>query len=121
MLEAHALTTERANAFAPNCSDRLPAPAFGISIGTVSGITRRGPFSRSVSQASSSVHRPPMPVAQSMPRRSGATSGEPASSQASRAAISANCTDGSSRLASCRGRTSSGRTEASAANVTGIW
>ena len=38
------------------------AAAFGMSIGTVIGRTRRGPFSRRVSQASSRVQTPPMPV-----------------------------------------------------------
>ena len=41
-----------------------PGP-FGMSIGTVIGSTRRGPRSRRVSQASSSVQTPPMPVDQS--------------------------------------------------------
>src|SRR5690606_18683088 len=62
---------------------------------------------------------PPMPVAKSMPRRSGATSGSPASAQASSAATSANCVETSRRLAVGRSRIVSGRTDASAANVTG--
>ena len=66
-------------------ADRRRPAAFGMSIGTVIGSTRRGPRSRRVSQASSRVQTPPMPVAQSTPRRSGSTSGEPASAQASRA------------------------------------
>ena len=121
VLEAHALATVRAYARAPKCSERLPAAALGMSIGTVMGMTRRGPFSRSVSHASSSVHTPPMPVAKSTPRRSGSTSGLPASAHASMAATSANCDEGSRRLAIGRSRTVSGRTAACAAKVTGSW
>src|SRR5690606_488817 len=95
------------------------AAAFGMSMGTVMGSTRRGPFSLRVSHASSSLQSPPMPVEYSTPRRSGSTSGEPASAQASREAMSANWLIGSSRLISWRSSTSSGRTFASAAKVTG--
>ena len=38
------------------------AAALGMSMGTVMGSTRRGPFSRKVSHASSRVHSPPIPV-----------------------------------------------------------
>ena len=97
------------------------AGPFGMSMGTVMGSTRRGPRSRSVSYASRSVHTPPMPVAQSIARRSGSTSGAPASCQASRPAMSANWLEGSSRFVSTRSRTSADGTAAWAANVTGSW
>ncbi len=105
VLEAHADATVRAKARALKCSERFPAAAFGMSMGTVIGITRRGPFSRRVSHASSSVQTPPIPVAKSTPRRSGSMSGEPASSQASLAATMASCDEGSSRLATGRSST----------------
>ena len=92
-----------------------------MSIGTLIGMTRRGPFVLSTSHAASVVCSPPMPVAKSTPKRSGSTSGFPASAHASCAATSANCADGSRRLATGRSRTVSGRTVASAAKVTGIW
>ena len=76
-----------------------PGP-LGMSMGTVIGRTRRGPRSRRVSNASRSVHTPPMPVDQSTARRSGSTSGEPASAHASRPAMSANWLDGSRRFVS---------------------
>ena len=79
-----------------------------MSMGTVMGRTRRAPFSASVSQASSVVQMPPMPDDTTAPSRSRSTSGEPASAQASRAAMIAYCADGSIRFISGRGRTSSG-------------
>jgi hypothetical protein len=74
------------------------------------GSTRRPPFSRSVSHASSVVQMPPMPDDTTAPRRSPSTSGAPASAHASRVAISAYCADGSMRLISGRVSTWSGVT-----------
>ncbi len=81
-----------------------------MSMGTVKGRTRAAPFSLIVSQAFSNVHTPPMPDETAAPRRSGSTSGEPASAHASRVATIAIWADGSMRLVSGRDRTSSGRT-----------
>src|SRR5690606_16936702 len=91
-----------------------------MSIGTVMGSTRRAPFSRRVSHASSVVQMPPMPEDTTTPRRSGSSSGEPASAHASRAAITAYWAEGSMRLISGRAMTSSGLTLMVAAKVTGI-
>src|SRR3954451_19818612 len=94
-----------------------------MSIGTVMGRTRRAPPSglvRSFSQASRIVWRPPMPEETTEPSRSPSTSGEPASAQASRAAMIAYCADGSIFFCSGRVRTSPGSTLMLAANSTGI-
>src|SRR5690606_9527270 len=91
-----------------------------MSIGTVMGSTRRAPFSRRVSQASRVVQMPPIPEETTTPSRSGSSSGAPASAQASRAAMIAYCAEGSMRLISGRGRTSSGLTLMVAAKLTGI-
>ena len=83
-----------ARPLAPTYRLMLAAGAFGISIGTESGETRRGPFSLRMSCWSSSVWTPPMPVAIATPRRSGSMSADwsrPESAQASMAATSANC------------------------------
>src|SRR4051794_38244659 len=91
-----------------------------MSIGTVMGSTRRAfPCSRRPSQASRMVRIPPMPEDTTEPRRSPSTSGEPASAQASRAAMIAYCAEGSIRLSSGRGMTSAGSTLMVAANRTG--
>src|SRR4028119_1703014 len=84
--DAQALTGVCTPARAP--SSRLTAAAgpFGISIGTVSGNTRRAPFSFSTSYCVSRVHTPPMPEATTTPSRSPAPSGEPASRPAPPAA-----------------------------------
>ncbi len=119
VLEAHADTSVRANARASRAMLTAAEAAFGMSMGTVIGRTRRGPFSRRVSQASRSVQSPPIPVEYSTPSRSGARSVIAASAQASRAEMSAYCAEGSRRLISWRSSTSSGRTRACAAKVTG--
>ncbi|SIK42112.1 Uncharacterised protein [Mycobacteroides abscessus subsp. abscessus] len=96
------------------------AGPLGMSMGTVSGMTRRGPSSLSVSQASSSVHTPPMPVAHDTAVRSGSVSDRPASSMASRAEMRANWLEGSSRLAWTRlsfSGTTSGSTVAAKSTV----
>ena len=61
--EAQAETAVWAPARAPRSMLTAAAGPLGISIGTVIGRTRRGPLVRRVSQASSSVQTPPMPVA----------------------------------------------------------
>ena len=81
-----------------------------MSMGTVIGRTREAPFSRSVSQLLRRVHTPPIPEETATPRRSGSTSGDPASFHASRAAITAICAEGSMRFVSGRVNTSSGLT-----------
>ena len=65
---------------------RCPAAAFAISIGTMNGDTRFGPFSSSTRCCCSSVWIPPMPVAKITPPRSDTISGVPASVQARDAA-----------------------------------
>ena len=90
-----------------------------MSMGTVIGSMRRAPFSRSVSQPSSVVWMPPMPDETTAPRRSGSTSGAPASAHASRAATIAYCADGSIRLTSGTVSTSAAGTASVAAKVTG--
>jgi hypothetical protein len=96
-----------------------PVEPFGISIGTVYGERRDQPFSLSVSYAASVDPMPPIPLVTATPRRSGSTSGLPASAQASRAATSASCSQRSIRRAWARGRASAGLTAAAAAMRTG--
>ena len=96
------------------------AEEFGMSIGTVMGRTRRAPFSFTVSQAFRMVQTPPMPEDTTTPRRSGSTSGAPASAHASSAAITANWVDGSIRLVSRTGSTSPAGTLRVPAKSTGI-
>src|SRR6516165_7347236 len=62
---------------------------------------------------------PPMPLDTTTPSRSGATSGRPASAQASRAAMMASCSHRSSRRACTRSSTVAGSTAAGAAICTG--
>jgi hypothetical protein len=93
----------------PGAELELDAAAgpFGISIGTVSGKIRRGPFS--LQRVVRDEQRPDAADAgghdDAEPLRS--TSGVPASAQASRAAISAYCPEGSSRRASTLASSSS--------------
>src|SRR5689334_11492169 len=107
---------------APTARPTLADGPFGISIGTVCGETRRTPFSFSTSYWSSRVVTPPMPEAMTVPSRSGSTEGSspalsvnPASAQASLAAIRANCAERSRRRACGRGMTSPGSTAICAA------
>ncbi|SIN13402.1 Uncharacterised protein [Mycobacteroides abscessus subsp. abscessus] len=72
--EAHAETTVCAAARALWFRETAAAAPLGISIGTVIGSTRRGPRSRSVSQLSSRVHTPPIPVPKDTATRSGSSS-----------------------------------------------
>ena len=73
--EAQALTGVCAPARAPSSSETAAAGPLGMSIGTASGKTRRGPFSRRLSHWSSRVQTPPMPEPMATPSRSGSTSG----------------------------------------------
>src|SRR5690625_667743 len=91
-----------------------------MSIGTVSGITRRAPRSLTVSHASSRVHTPPIPDETTAPSRSPSTSGAPASAQASRVAMIAYCALGSILRVSVRARTSAAGTASWPAKSTGI-
>ena len=117
--EAQAETGVWAPARAPRSRLTAAAGPLGISMGTVMGRTRRGPFSRRVSHASSSVQTPPMPVAKATARRSWSISSRPESFQASREATTANCVEGSMRLASTRLSTSVAGVVALAAKCTG--
>ena len=119
--DAQADTIVCTAARAENSIPTAAAGPLGMSMGTVSGMTRREPSSRSVSQALSRVQAPPIPVPQDTASRSGSTSGAPASCHASRAEIRAKRLLGSRRLASTRVRFSS-TTEASmgAAKSTGM-
>ena len=105
--EAQAETGVWAPARAPSSMEMLAAEEFAISIGTVKGLTRRAPRSRTTSHWSSVVQMPPMPVPTTTPRRVGSTSGAPASAQASRAATIAYWPEGSSFFDSGRLRESS--------------
>src|SRR6266542_2891058 len=104
---------------APSSSPTAAAGPFGISIGTVSGETRRGPRSSSASYWPSSVSAPPMPLPTATASRSGSISGRPASAHASRAATTAVCWQRSSRRASTRSSTSEGSTARRAAIFAG--
>ena len=95
------------------------AGEFAMSIGTVSGSTRRAPFSLTVSQAVRVVQMPPIPEPTTTPSRSPSTSGLPASAHASRAATMAYCAEGSRRRVSWRVSTASGETATWPAKLTG--
>src|SRR3954451_24204543 len=107
-------------AFAPISMPMAAAGPFGMSMGTVSGKMRRGPFSLRTSSAESRVQTPPIPEATTAPSRSDSTSGLPASAQASRAATIAIWPEGSRRRVSTRLRVSDVGTASCAAKVTGI-
>src|SRR6478609_4063935 len=98
------------------------AGALGISIGTASGETRRGPLVMRLSYPSRSVVTPPMPEAIATPMRSPSSSApsRPASFQASIAATMANCELRSRRRALTRSSTSVGSTAIRPAILTGI-
>ncbi len=99
-----------------------PGP-FGMSIGTVCGLTREAPRSRIVSCWVRIVVSPPMPDVTHTPRRSGSISGAPASAHASRAATRATCCTRSSLRRWCAGISSlslaSASSDSCAANLTG--
>ena len=89
--DAQALTGARTPARAPSARPTAAAGPFGMSMGTVCGPTRAGPFSFIVSYWASRVSTPPMPEPTTTASRSGSTPGSPASAQACRAATSAIC------------------------------
>ena len=61
--DAHAETVQKFGPVRPNVIAMWPAPALAMSIGTMKGETRPGPFSRSTSCWFSRVCTPPIPVA----------------------------------------------------------
>ena len=117
--EAHALTGVWMPAFAPMSRPTQAAAPLGMSIGTDIGDTRDQPRVLRTSFCSSSDTMPPMPLATTTPSRSGSSSGEPASFQASRPAISASCWLRSRRRVSTRSMTSLGSTATWPAKRTG--
>ena len=105
-----------------------------MSIGTVSGDTRRTPRSSSTSSWPSMVSAPPMPLPITIASRSGSTprtvslgtpslllgtGSNPASAQASRPATSAACWQRSSRRASTRSSVAVGSTDIRATSRAG--
>ena len=68
---AHADTTPKVGPSSPWRIETWPGSALPIMSGTVSGETRVGPRSRSVSCCSSIVASPPIPVPMTQPMRSG--------------------------------------------------
>ncbi len=122
LLEAHADTVVCTPAWAPSRNPTLAAAALAISIGTVSGDTRRTPFSFWMSHWLSSVCSPPIPVETTTASRSRSTGlsspkPNPASRHASLAAMSPSWDTRSSRRASTRSSTVLGST----ATVPAIW
>lgn len=71
--EAQAETVVSAPPRAEISIEMAAAAPFGMSIGTVIGSTRRGPRSRRLSQESSRVQTPPIPVPKATASRSGST------------------------------------------------
>jgi hypothetical protein len=55
----------------PNSMATNPAEAFGMSCGTMYGLTRSGPLARNTSCCLSRLSSPPMPVENTMPVRVG--------------------------------------------------
>src|SRR5829696_5739895 len=122
---AQALTVACTPALAPNSSPSAAPGPFGMSIGTVSGDTRRTPRSSRMSSWLSMVTAPPMPLPTTIASRSGSTprtrpsgtpslvlgtGSKPASAHASRPATRAACWQRSSRRASTRSSTAVGST-----------
>ncbi len=107
-------------ALAPSSRPTFAAGPFGINIGTVCGLINRAPLVFNTSYASRRVITPPIPDAITTPSRSLSISGLPASCQASREAISANCSERSNRRVSTRSITSIGSTAIGAPIETGI-
>src|SRR6266705_786959 len=84
----------------PKAMATCPAEAFGMSIGTMKGLTRSAPLSRKTLCWLSRLPKPPMPVENMTPVRAWSTDGSPASRHASLAAASAKWTARSVRFAS---------------------
>ena len=109
---AHAVETLMHGPRNPRRRLSAAAPAFGITMGTNSGLMRplsAGFFTPRNSRApSSAVSSPPKPVPITMPTRAGSTSPSAASASAASAAPSVNCVIRSARLASLFVSTESG-------------
>jgi hypothetical protein len=73
----------------PKAMAMWAAAAFGISIGTMNGLTRSAPRSRNTLCWASRLESPPIPVENMTAVRARSVVGEPASSHASFAAASA--------------------------------
>ena len=98
--DAQAETGAWAPPWSPKSMATWPAGASGISIGTVSGLTRDGPPSESCMCCSCMVDSPPIPVPITTATRSGSSPGarSKAMAQACRAANNASCEQRSARL-----------------------
>ncbi len=70
LLEAQAEARAMPSPRMPCCRPMYPAAAFGISIGTLSGLIRCGPLPSRIASCSTIVVSPPTPVAKSTPMRS---------------------------------------------------
>src|SRR3954453_53415 len=118
---AHALAIECTPALAPSSRPTYAAGPLGISIGTVCGLTRRGPEASRMSSWMSRVCAPPMPLPKLTASRSGSrpASARPESAHAWCAALSAIASERSSRRSFTRSRTSEGSTASWAAMRTG--
>ena len=80
---AQAVHWEESGPFVPSSIETRAAPMFGMIAGIEKGLTRSGPRSISVSQASSNDLRPPIAVATETPTRSHSCStSSPASARA---------------------------------------
>ena len=84
----------------PNAMATCPAAAFGMSIGTMNGLTRSAPFSRNTLCWTRRLPSPPIPVENMTPVRALSTAGSPASFHASFDAARAKWTARSVRLIS---------------------
>src|SRR3954469_6072262 len=118
---AQALAIECTPALAPSSRPTYAAGPLGMSIGTVCGLTRRGPDCSRMSSCWSSVIAPPIPVPKLTASRSASRpeSARPASAHAWCAAISAIASDRSNRRSLTRSSTSDGSTASWAAMRTG--
>src|SRR3954469_4759488 len=118
---AQALAIECTPAWAPSSRPTQAAGPLGMSIGTVCGLTRRGPDCSRMSSWLSRVLAPPMPLPKLTARRSGSSPewARPASAQAWCAATRAIASERSSRRIFTRSITSEGSTASCAAMRTG--
>src|SRR4051812_17792248 len=118
---AQALAMACTPAWALSSMPTQAAGPFGMSIGTVCGLTRRGPDSSRMSSWLSRVVAPPMPLPKLTASRSGSRpeSARPESAHACWAAISAIASERSRRRSLTRSRTSVGSTARLAAMRTG--
>src|SRR2546423_2527748 len=118
---AQALVGACTPALAPSSNPTQAAGPWGISIGTVCGLTLRGPDASRMSSWLSSVTAPPMPLPTTTANRSPSTSvpASPASCHAWCAAMSAAASERSSRRILTRSMTPAGSTFIWAAIRTG--